>query len=341
MSPPLVPTVAHLDIDAAEARAITGLLQEVAVHYDSAEAEEFLQEAPRLAWQLPRRLVDAVLRFRRYETSSALVLRGLPLEDETIGPTPLSWESQPDPASTLRPELYQMLIAALLGEVFGWSTLQSGRLIHNVVPIPSEENEQSGHGTVRLEWHTEDGFHPYRCDYLLLGGMRNHDAVPTAVAGIDSVSLSQAHAQVLWQPRFLIRPDAEHLKRAARLVEGTGERHAMQRMQDEPTPCAVLFGGAARPYLRVDPAFMEPVPDDPEAAAALTALVDQLEEHLTDVALGPGDLLVVDNYRAVHGRSAYRARFDGTDRWLKKTVVTRDLRKSRAQRAKANARVLL
>ncbi|MFD1046061.1 fructose-bisphosphatase class II, partial [Kibdelosporangium lantanae] len=69
------------------------------------------------------------------------------------------------------------------GDAFSWSTLQDGRLIHNVVPIEGDETEQSGHGQVLLEWHTEDGFHPYRCDYLLLFGMRNHDRVPNT--GVD------------------------------------------------------------------------------------------------------------------------------------------------------------
>ena len=33
----------------------------------------------------------------------------------------------------------------------------------------------------------------------------------------------------------------------------------------------------------------------------------------------------VDNRRAVHGRSEFRARFDGTDRWLQRTFVVDDL----------------
>ena len=34
-----------------------------------------------------------------------------------------------------------------------------------------------------------------------------------------------------------------------------------------------------------------------------------------------GEVLVLDNYRAVHGRRAFRPRFDGTDRWLKRISV--------------------
>ncbi|CAM5724923.1 hypothetical protein STENM223S_05279 [Streptomyces tendae] len=84
-----------------------------------------------------------------------------------------------------------------------------------------------------------------------------------------------------------------------------------------------------------------PLPGDPEAAAALEALTAELQRNLTDVVVSPGDLLVIDNYRVVHGRAAFKARFDGTDRWLKKAVVTRDLRKSRAHRKSPAERVLL
>jgi L-asparagine oxygenase len=41
---------------------------------------------------------------------------------------------------------------------------------------------------------------------------------------------------------------------------------------------------------------------------------------------------VVDNQVAVHGRSPFRARFDGTDRWLQRTFVVPDLAASAADR---------
>lgn len=58
------------------------------------------------------------------------------------------------------------------------------------------------------------------------------------------------------------------------------------------------------------------------------------------MVLRPGEVLVIDNYRAVHGRQGYPARFDGTDRWLKKMTVTGDLRRSRGQRAHPGSRII-
>ena len=50
------------------------------------------------------------------------------------------------------------------------------------------------------------------------------------------------------------------------------------------------------------------------------------------VVLEAGDLLVVDNTVAVHGRSPFVPRFDGTDRWLQRTFVVTDLAPSAAER---------
>ncbi len=51
------------------------------------------------------------------------------------------------------------------------------------------------------------------------------------------------------------------------------------------------------------------------------------------MALEAGDLLVVDNAVAVHGRSPFTARFDGLDRWLQRTFVVGDLAPSAADRS--------
>ncbi|MFF0298031.1 guanitoxin biosynthesis L-enduracididine beta-hydroxylase GntD [Kitasatospora sp. NPDC004614] len=332
--------IRRLDIDPADGAALATLSRSVLHEYGSSTAPALLDDLPALAQQLPSRLVRELRAFRTAESASALVVRGLKVDNTSIGPTPLDWRETERPAAVAAHEVFLVLATAHLGDIFGWSTLQDGRLVHDVLPIPQHEKDQSGHGTVELAWHTEDGFHPYRCDYLLLLGLRNHDAVPTVVSGIEDVELTPRHRAVLAERRFLIRPDTEHLKYARSLTESTGRLHPIQRMEEDPEPCAVLFGDPDRPYLRVDPAFMSPVPGDREAAAALTALTGELERHLVGVALGAGDLLVVDNYRAVHGRSAFEARFDGTDRWLKKAVVTRDLRKSRDHRNAPEERIL-
>jgi alpha-ketoglutarate-dependent taurine dioxygenase len=85
---------------------------------------------------------------------------------------------------------------------------------------------------------------------------------------------------------------------------------------------------------------MDPVRGNDDAQSALDELIRQVDEVIEDHVLAPGDFIFVDNYKAVHGRKPFKARFDGTDRWLKRINVTRDLRKSRDGRLTPDARVI-
>jgi alpha-ketoglutarate-dependent taurine dioxygenase len=84
---------------------------------------------------------------------------------------------------------------------------------------------------------------------------------------------------------------------------------------------------------------MDPL-DDEEAQAALNSLIRALDARLCEIVLQPGEYLFVDNYRTVHGRKSFTAKYDGTDRWLKRVNVTRDLRKSRGARLNGSSRTI-
>jgi alpha-ketoglutarate-dependent taurine dioxygenase len=103
---------------------------------------------------------------------------------------------------------------------------------------------------------------------------------------------------------------------------------------------SVLFGDPESPYVRFDPYCMDQ-PEDEETRSAMDYLIRAIDENLRGVALLPGECLFIDNYRAVHGRSSSKARFDGTDRWLKRINIARDLRNSRAVRNAPASRVIL
>src|SRR5918992_1319928 len=152
--------------------------------------------------------------------------------------------------------------------------------------------------------------------------LRNPDAVPTTFASIDEVRLDPDQVEVLFEPRFVFRPDPSHPTDSER----------------EKAP--VLFGDPRSPYVRFDPYSMDR-PETEEARSAMDYLIRAVDENLTGVALLPGECLFIDNYKAVHGRSSFKARFDGTDRWLKRINIARDLRKSRDVRKTPASRVIL
>jgi hypothetical protein len=119
-----------------------------------------------------------------------------------------------------------------------------------------------------------------------------------------------------------------------------GPCSGIEAMNTDPEFVAVLFGDPQCPYMRADPYFMTLDPGDHEAAAALKEFTRAMDDKIFDLVLASGEFCFLDNFRVVHGRKPFKARHDGTDRWLKRINVTSDLRKSRAYRSSGEARAI-
>jgi alpha-ketoglutarate-dependent taurine dioxygenase len=58
-----------------------------------------------------------------------------------------------------------------------------------------------------------------------------------------------------------------------------------------------------------------------EANHALLHLKVAIRDSIVDYILETGDLMLINNNTAVHGRKPFIARYDGTDRWLKRVLI--------------------
>jgi Fe(II)/alpha-ketoglutarate-dependent arginine beta-hydroxylase len=329
---------------------IDKVVEEVVGRFSSVEDPDFHRESQVYAQELPRRLREALVRFRTTEPAGVFLLSGLPVDDSALGPTPEAWRGKPNPGATLRHDIVFFLIGCLLGEPIGWATQQDGRVMHDVFPMPGHKHDQIGWGSEELlTWHTEDAFHPLRTDYLALMCLRNPDGVETTAADIADVRLDDDIREALAQERYHILPDDSHRPKnsgnsAADNDSAVTElrRRSLERVDralNSPEPVAVLFGSANDPYIRLDPHYMQGVQGVQEQRA-LDAITSAVDRAMGAVVLQPGDICFIDNYRVVHGRKPFRARFDGTDRWLRRLNITRDLRKSRHARLTADSRVI-
>jgi L-asparagine oxygenase len=331
---PVLQSIVTYELTASEGRQVNGLVERLIEDYSSPEDHAFVAASADLARSLPDGIVRFLRSFQGGEPAVAAVIRGLPVDDVRVGPTPEHWSAHCDPARTMREDFYFLLLGSLVGEVFGWSTLQNGALLHNVLPNRAEENDQSGAGSrAPLLWHIEDAFHPYRCDYLGLMGLRNPDEIGTSLGSVRNLKVTEHEREVLWSRRFHIRPDKVHMKGLDPGARGAEFEHS-------PEPASILFGDAEEPYLRINPPFMSALPGDKVAGQVLAEVISRIDESMGEVILNPGDVVFIDNYLAVHGRGSFIPRYDGTDRWLRKALFTRDLRKSRGVRDGADGRVL-
>ncbi|MFF0741724.1 TauD/TfdA family dioxygenase [Streptomyces sp. NPDC004111] len=267
------------------------------------------------AQRLPERL-RTFLAGVRTQSPAVTVLANLPIAAD-LAPTPVGWELSAERRAGLREEAVLALCGAGLAEPFGWTSQQAGRLVHDVCPTPEAgDSLTSASSTRELNFHTEDVFHPCRADYVALLCLRNPTQVGTTYVRADALELTDEVREVLFQERFRFFPDDSH-----QIDAGSGDDPA------EAPSGAVLYGPREAPYLRFDLDFMEPLPDDGPAAAAVDAVQKTLGRHIERVALAPGELVFIDNHQVVHGREPFHCRFDGTDRWLKRVNLTRDARR--------------
>ncbi|MFI9235143.1 TauD/TfdA family dioxygenase [Streptomyces sp. NPDC053079] len=244
---------------------------------------------------------------RPVDTAEGLfVLSGLEIDDAAIGPTPADWATAGDSAAVH--DVALLLLATLMGNPIAWEGQQDGRFVHNIVPSPGHEQAQTGaSSTVLLSPHTEDAFHPGRAHVLMLGCMRNHDKVATTAASIREVRLTRADIAELSRPALPILPDDAYF-----------QTHGLVW---QPQPVPTVWAGEDGLTLRFDPAYTPLEEASPGYRAAYARLERELTRVSRAVTLAPGDVLVVDNDLVVHGRVPFRARYDGTDRWLKRASV--------------------
>jgi Fe(II)/alpha-ketoglutarate-dependent arginine beta-hydroxylase len=330
----------RLQIDAAEKQAVNDLLDSYEHDFERLDADEVLHRATVVAHELPRRIRQHLNAFRLGQLSGVLCISGYEVDQERLGRTPGHWRELPDPSPAHREELLLLLYGTLLGDPFAWATQQNGRLIHDVLPIKGHEHEQLGSSSESLlTWHTEDAFHPMRGDFLTFACLRNPYLAATTVGYVDELDLPDDVRGVLFQERFVIHPDFSHTAKN-NSAQSADTFSGIERMQTTPDKVAVLYGDPGQPYMRADPYFMTVDDGDHEARNALDVLVKTMDGLIRDMTLEEGDFCFLDNYRVVHGRKPFKARHDGTDRWLKRINVAVDLRKSRSTRGAAQLRTI-
>lgn len=301
-----------------------------AAEYPSVTDTAFLADVSVIAHDLPRRVRGTANEARLDDRGHALVISNNQV-GETLEPTPRHWREADTPGS--RPAAFlAMIYGALLGDAIGWANQQEGRLVTDVLPIPGmEDSLLSSSSSSVLGWHTEDAFSPTRGDYVGLLCLRNPDLTPTTLSWVDLAELDAEVVAVLREQRFHTVPDHSHVS------TGTG---GIARQRTDPDRVAVLDGGGDAPVLRIDRDFTMAVDGDHVAAAALRIAVDHIDHNLYPVPLAPGDMCFVDNRNVVHGRSPFRPRYDGSDRWLKRVNIAADLRRTRPGRACSTTRVI-
>jgi Fe(II)/alpha-ketoglutarate-dependent arginine beta-hydroxylase len=339
----------HLTLTPEDNAALTPMLTDLAKSYANIEDQELIRWAPVLTRLLPTHLLEFLEDFRLREPSALCMVSGLAVDQERLGATPTHWRDSQFESPAFPQEIFMLLCGSVLGDVFGWATQQDGRIMHDVLPIKGHEHYEIGSNSLQhLSWHTEDAFHPCRGDYVALMCLRNPDLVETVVCDAADLDFSALDVDALFEAEFTQMPDNSHRPENASVSTGdpvvdrlrARSFALIQSWNDDPVKRPVLFGDRYAPYLALDPYHMKFDGWPDRHRRAFQDLCDQIETHMKDVSLRPGDCVFIDNFRAVHGRRSFRARYDGSDRWLKRLNITRNLRGSRAWRPAPDNRII-
>ena len=201
--------------------------------------------------------------------------------------------------------------AAHYGSPFGYIQEQGDTVFQQIVPVKNLESVQiSSSSVTELDLHTETAFHPYPPDYVFLLCLRGDPKAFTTYANLDVVlkKLSKTTQKVLRQPWFTTRID---------------ESFVLKGQQDKSFDIPILQGDNQNTKIVYDKFFMRAT--STAGRTALEELNQAIKSSVKKVALKSGELMIIDNRKTVHGRLPFTPRYDGTDRWLMRTLVMKQL----------------
>lgn len=251
----------------------------------------------RLAPVLPDDVHDALIGFRQGRDQGAVLISG-------VGPGEIPTSAENYTHLQVASPLLLGLVALIATPVsarYEWD----GAALTDIKVTAGLEDTVSSKGKGTLPLHQEDQHLENPPDGLALLTVRGGS--PTRLAPtVEIVQLLEATAggtvEALRRPNFRHRmPDS---------FEGSG--------WGEPTP--VLFGSAEMPELKVDLTTTEPIGEEGEAA--LATLVEATDSVGTDIDLEPGNLLIFDNRRWLHGRGKKIP--TSSERWLLRSLFVYD-----------------
>lgn len=243
-----------------------------------------------------------------------LYLTGLPIPLD-LGPTPTEAVGCVQTPGFVS-EFLTMVVCTGLGAPISYRDQRGGSVFHDIFPTRANATAVSSHSSsASLGFHTEMFFHPQPPDFLLLHCLR---ADPAGVASTSVAALVDIEAALTGLDRDLLSAPlyAMDLHR----LHGSYVCNGRPIAATDPRP---MF--AMSPSSRESGRFRF----EPELTTALTdaalRTMHRADQVAGDVArtgrLTPGGMLLVDNRRAAHSRSEFPARFDGSDRWLRRVMI--------------------
>ncbi|AZE71403.1 hypothetical protein C4K00_1158 [Pseudomonas synxantha] len=242
-----------------------------------------------------------------FSFSSDITLLSLPKVNEQR-PTPKHWK---DDCRSNYDDLFLQL-SRHVGDVFGYSDLQDGKLVQEIFPIFKDRNKQLGSGSVHLELHTEDPALPYRADVLGFLCVRNEDKIPNLLSCPDFSAVDATLKNRLIESRYTILSD----------------RPSTIDYKPKDLETAVLHESPTEGYRFIyDPVYIDYNKMSQREELDFKDFIELVESATIELSMNEAQVLFINNYKCAHGRPQFTPKYDGTDRWLKRVQISKDVSK--------------
>lgn len=231
------------------------------------------------------------------------------VEIGVVPPTP----AQPYFQSSLLFYAQQTLLqyAGKFGYPISYIQEQQGSLIQNIVPVHKTETQQiSTSSKVELGLHTETAFHPYKPDYVMLLCLRgDHKAITTYANLSDILKQLDLHTRRVLKQKWF--------------TTGIDISFRTNNEPDQEIPISIVDELDGMLTLTYDELLIKGTND--LAKEALEKVSKAIKNCTQEITLKTGDLLVIDNRKMIHGRKPFQPRYDGTDRWVQRMLVRKQM----------------
>ena len=252
-----------------------------------------------------------------------------------LSDTPEAFFPIPASSGTVRARAAMLAFIGLLDlDAVSYGSENNGELFVNLVTLPGEglfatKSRKSMHG------HTDAVSFPPRGytsasfpniapspDVVCLAALRNPDGVPTTVMPLPALVAALSPEQVveLKKAQFSVRSQKTFITGTKRLL---GEELVEVDVE-------ILLDTTDGTWIRYSHSSVDAAADDSEAA--IEALNIACAGAATHVVLQPGDLLIVSNRTALHGRAEVGGDPGGTSRWLMRSYGLKTEELAEAQR---------
>jgi len=305
-------------------------LAECITEHPSNSPEFFCRQAKEQSEKLPPRIKKALTIFAAKGSETGfLLIKGIPIQPETIPKTPEGNQHKLGETTTLAK--IQAILVSSIGDMIAYEAECYGNLFQDVVPLRAMEKAQTSLGSnTELEIHTEQAFSKLKPDILSLACLRGDPNAYTHIFPVQTIlnNLTSEEKALLREPLWYTGVDLSFKLNNNEFIDG-----------DLRGPMPIIRGPPNDPTLIFDQDLMTGTTE--ESKEMIKKIINIYYQHKLRHNLKPGEIILVDNNRAVHGRSAFKPKYDGEDRFLIRCFATFDLLKSEyARETQTNPRTI-